>query len=168
MIAELTKSDVLFETLAMTSYPPFAPPQSRWPTCLAPSNVSRTLAQRPAVGDFPPAISTTGVTLSLLLLTAQVLPQRAALRFVCVNMRVKRLMAHGQLAGYLHSSPLQPQKLSGLLFQPGYKRAGIAAQFIAFTGKYKRSLSFIASCGWSKLHFVLESNIVPIIYRKRI
>ena len=65
MIAEPTKSTVLFETLA------------------------------------------TGVALSLLLLSTQVLPQGAAMRFVCVNMQVQRFIAHWQLAGHQHRHFLQ-------------------------------------------------------------
>ncbi len=53
-------------------------------------NVRRALAQRSSVGDLSAAIPTTGVALSLLLLAAQVLPQGAAMRLVCVNMQVKR------------------------------------------------------------------------------
>jgi len=59
------------------------------------------LAQGPAVGNLSPAVSTTGVALSLLLLATQVLPQGAAMRLVCINMQVQRFMAHWQLAGDL-------------------------------------------------------------------
>jgi len=51
-------------------------------------NVRWALAQRPAVGDLSPAVSTTGLALSLLLLATQVLPQGAAMRLVCINMQV--------------------------------------------------------------------------------
>ena len=56
-------------------------------------NVHRTLAQGSAVGDLPPAISPTCVTLSLLLLAAQVLSQLAALALVGIYMLVTRFMA---------------------------------------------------------------------------
>ncbi len=61
-------------------------------------------AQGHAVGHLSPAAPTAGVTLSLLLLATQALPQGAAMRLVCVNMRVQRFMAHRELAGDLHGA----------------------------------------------------------------
>ena len=132
MNAELAKSAVLFETLAMTAYPllrsttvtmlvghtndgvAFLMTYLQW---LA--NVRRAFAQRPAVGDLSPAVSTTGVALSLLLLAPQALPQGAAMLLVCISMQVKRFMAHWQLAGDLLWAPFQPQQRTGLLFTQG-------------------------------------------------
>ena len=162
MIAAPTKSDVLFETLAITAYPLLrsttvtmawlvvrsddgvAFPMTH---LLAALNVRRALAQRPAVGDLPLAITTTGVALYLLLLllATQVLPQRGALSLVCINMQVKRFMAHGQLAGDLPRAPLQAQQHAGLLFHLGRKRTGVAARFRAFAGKLTGLLGSIAS-----------------------
>jgi len=82
-------------------------------------NVRLALAQRSAVGDLFASIPTTGVELSLLLLTTQILPQRAATGLVRVNIQVKRFMAHWQLAGDLPGIPLQPQKLASLTFTQG-------------------------------------------------
>ena len=103
------------------------------------------LAQGPAVGDLSPVVSTTGVALSLLLLATQVLPQGAAMRLVCINMQVQRFMAHWQLAGDLLWAPLKPQKLAGLLFHPGRKRAGVTARFRAFAGKFTGLFGSVAS-----------------------
>ena len=103
------------------------------------------LAQRPAVGDLSPAVSTTGVALSLLLLAPQVLPQGAAMRLVCINMQVQRFMANWQLAGDLLWAPLQPQQRTGLLFHPGRKGVGVAAQFGAFAGKFTSLFGSVAS-----------------------
>jgi hypothetical protein len=108
-------------------------------------NVRRALAQRSTVGDLPPAVSTTGVALSLLLLATQVLPQGAAMHLVFVNMHVQRFMAHWQLARDLLWAPLQPQQRTGLLFHPGRKGAGVAARFRAFAGKFTSMFGFIAS-----------------------
>ena len=117
-----TKSDVLFETLAITAYPPFALHHRHDGLLVVGSNdgvafpmthlqalvnVRRALAQRSAVGDLSAAIPTTGVALSLLLLVTQVLPLGAAMRLVCVNMQVKRFMAHRQLASDLLRARLQ-------------------------------------------------------------
>ena len=109
---------------------------------LATFNVRQALAQRSAVGDLSAAIPTTGVALSLWLLTTQVLPQRAATRLVRVNMQVKRFMAHWQFAGDLPRAPLQPQKLAGLLFR---ERAGVTARFRAFVGKFTSLIAFMMS-----------------------
>ena len=49
-------------------------------------NVRWALAQRSAVGDLSPAVSTTSIAISLLLLATQVIPQRAAMRLVRVKM----------------------------------------------------------------------------------
>ena len=83
--------------------------------------------------------------LSLLLLAAQVLPQGAAMRLVCINMQVQRFMAHWQLAGDLLWAPLEPQQRTGLLFHPWRKRAGVTARFGAFAGKFTSLFGFIAS-----------------------
>ena len=101
--------------------------------------------QRSAVGDLSAAIPTTGVALSLLLLAAQVLPQGAAMRLVCINMQVQRFMAHWQLAGDLLGAPLKPQQRTGLLFHPWRKRVGVAAQFRAFAGKFTGLFGSVAS-----------------------
>lgn len=61
---------------------------------LAAFNVHSTLAQGPAVGDLPSAVSPTGGTLSLLLLAAEVFPQVAALGLICIHVLIKRLGAH--------------------------------------------------------------------------
>ena len=103
------------------------------------------LAQRPAVGNLSPAVSTTGVALSLLLLATQVLPQGAAMRLVCVNKQVQRFMAHWQLAGDLLWAPLQPQQRTGLLFHPGRKRACVTARLGAFAGKFTGLFGSVAS-----------------------
>ena len=73
------------------------------------------------------------------------LPQGAAMRLVCINMQVQRFMADWQLAGDLLRAPLQPQQRTGLLFNPGRKRVGVAARFGAFAGKFTSLFGFIAS-----------------------
>jgi hypothetical protein len=65
------------------------------------------LAQGPAVGDLPPAVSTTREARSLLLLSPQDLSQGAAMRLFCVNMQIQRFIAHWQLAGDQHRQFLQ-------------------------------------------------------------
>ena len=50
-----------------------------------------------------------------------------------------------QLSGDLLWAPLQPQKLTGLLFHPGRKRLGVAARFREFAGKFTSLFGFIAS-----------------------
>jgi hypothetical protein len=52
-------------------------------------NVQGQLAQRPTVGDLSSPVSATCIELPLLLLTAQVLPKRPALRLVCINVLIK-------------------------------------------------------------------------------
>jgi hypothetical protein len=60
-------------------------------------------------------------------------------------MQVKRFMANWQLAGDLLWAPLQPQQRTGLLFHPGRKRAGVAAQVRAFAGKFTGLFGSVAS-----------------------
>lgn len=60
-------------------------------------------------------------------------------------MQVKRFMAQWQFAGDLLWAPLQPQKLAGLLFHPGRKRAGVTARFRAFAGKFTGLFGSVAS-----------------------
>ncbi len=95
-------------------------------------NVRRTLAQGPAIGDLPPAVTPTGVAFSLLLLAPQVLPKAAALGLVCVHMLVKRLIAQRQLAGDLFGAQLHPQQGCSLFLDPGFYRVRIAAVLGAF------------------------------------
>ena len=67
------------------------------------------------------------------------------MRLVCINMQVQRFMADWQFAGDLLWAPLQPQQRTGLLFHPGRKRAGVAARFRAFAGKFTGLFGSIAS-----------------------
>ena len=46
-------------------------------------------------------------------------------------------MAHWQLAGDLHGSPLGPQQRTGSNFHPGRKRAEVKARFRASAGEFK-------------------------------
>ena len=67
-------------------------------TNLLPSfNMQGPIAQRSSVGDLSTPISPARITFPLLLLAAQVLPKSTALRFIRVNMLVKRLIAYRQL-----------------------------------------------------------------------
>ena len=108
-------------------------------------NVRRALAQRSAVGDLPPAVSSTGVAFSLLLLAAQVCPQGAALGLVGVHVLVKRLVAHRQTASDLLGAPLQAQQGTGLLFHPGRYRAGVATLLGTFNRQLTGLLSAVAT-----------------------
>ena len=82
-------------------------------------NMQGSIAQGPSVGDLSSAIPSTRVTFPLLLLAAQVLPKRTALRFVCINMLVKRFMTDGQFGSYLFGTPLNLQQSTGLFTYPG-------------------------------------------------
>ena len=123
-------------------------------------NVRRALAQRSAVGNLSAAIPTTGEAFSLLLLTTQVLPQRAATLLVRENMQVKRFMAHWQFDGDLLGTPLQPQKRAGLLFHPGRKRAGVTAQFRAFADKFTGLFDLVASTLGIVTQLATDSGLV--------
>ena len=112
---------------------------------LATFKASRALAQRSAVKDLPPAVSSTGVAFSLLLLAAQVFPQGAALGLVGVNVLVKRLVAHRQTACDLLGAPLQAQQCTGLLFHPGRYRAGVTTLLGAFSRQFAGLLGAVAA-----------------------
>ncbi len=77
--------------------------------------------------DLAPCVPTASVALSLLLLTAKVLPQRAASSLVRVNMRVKRLIADWQLACNLLRAPLQFKQACGLLSHPMWHGGSVPA-----------------------------------------
>jgi len=89
-------------------------------------NMQGSITQGPSVGDLSAPIPSTRIAFPLLLLAAQVLPKSTALRFVCINMLVKRFMADGQLGGYLLRAPLQAQQSTGLFTYPGCNGWGIA------------------------------------------
>jgi len=78
------------------------------------------------VGDLSTAIPSTRLTFPLLLLAAQILPKSTALRFVRINMLVKRFMAEGQFGNDLFGTPLQAQQSTGLFTYPGCNGRGIA------------------------------------------
>ena len=88
-------------------------------------NMQGPIAQRPSVGDLPPSISPTRVTLSLLLQAAQTLPKNSALSLVRINMLVKRLMADGQSCCNLLRTPLQLQQRTGFFPYPRLNGWGI-------------------------------------------
>ena len=77
--------------------------------------------------DLAPSVPPAGVALSLLLLAAQVLPQRAASSFVGINMLIKRLMTDWQFASNLLRAPLHAKHIGGLLTHPGGHRSGVSA-----------------------------------------
>ena len=82
-------------------------------------DMRRPITQGESVRDLAPSFPPARVALSILLLAAKVLPQRAASSLVRVNMLVKRLMADWQLASNLLKTPLQAQQIGGLLAHPG-------------------------------------------------
>lgn len=127
---------------------------------LAALNVRRAFAQRPAVGDLPPAVTTTGVAFSLLLLATQVLPQVAAMSLVGIHVQVKRLMAHGQLAGNLLRTPLQLEKYIGLLFHSRRKRAGVAARFRALSSQFTGLLGSISPTASVTMQLATDRGLV--------
>jgi len=92
---------------------------------LAALNARRALAQGPAFGDLPPAVSPASVALSPLLLAAQVVPQFAALALVCVHVLVKRLGA-----------PMQSQQGTALFFHQGLHHVRISASLGAFNRQF--------------------------------
>ena len=90
-------------------------------------DMRRPITQGASVRDLAPSVPTARVALSLLLLAAKVLPQRAASSLVRVNMLVKRLMADWQLACNLLRAPLQFKQAGGLLSHPGQHCACVPA-----------------------------------------
>ena len=112
---------------------------------LAALNVRRSLAQRPAVGDLPPAIKPTGVTLSASLLAAQVLPQLAPFGLVRIDVLGQRLVAHRQLAGDLFRAPLQLQQRAGLLLHPRRHQGRVAAALCTLLRELARLLGPVAT-----------------------
>lgn len=90
-------------------------------------NMHRPVAQGASVRNLAPSVPTARVALSLLLLAAKVLPQRAASSFVRVNMPVKRLMADWQLASNLLRAPLQFKQAGGLLSHPRWHGGSVPA-----------------------------------------
>jgi hypothetical protein len=112
---------------------------------LAAFNVRGSLAQGPATGDLPSAVSPAGVALSLLLLGAQVFSQVAALGLICVNVLVKRLVAHCQTASDLLGAPLQAQQGTGLFFHLGRYPVRIATLLGALNRQFAGLLGAVAS-----------------------
>lgn len=108
-------------------------------------NMRRALAQRTSIGYLPSAIMPTGVTLSLLLLTTQVLPQLAALGFVCVHMKIKRFIAHRQLTRDLLWAPLKTQQHISLALGPSVNLLRIATTLRTNQGKLAGLLGTIAT-----------------------
>jgi len=90
-------------------------------------DMRRPITQGAPVRDLAPSVAPTGVALSLLLLAAQVLPQRAASGLVGINMLVKRLMTDWQFASDLLRTPLHAQQIGGLLAHPGGHTSRVSA-----------------------------------------
>ena len=90
-------------------------------------DMRRPITQGAPVRDLAPSVAPTGVALSLLLLAAQVLPQRAASGLVGINMLVKRLMTDWQFASDLLRTPLQAQQIGRLLANPGGHTSRVSA-----------------------------------------
>ena len=97
-------------------------------------DMRRPITQGASVRDLAPSVPTARVALSLLLLAAKVLPQRAASSLVRINMLVKRLMADWQLACNLLRAPLQLKQAGGLLSHPG-RHCGCVPAFLRTLGR---------------------------------
>ena len=69
-------------------------------------------------------------------------------------------MTHWRFAGDLLATPLQPQKLAGLLFQPGRKRAGVTARFRVFAGKFTGLFRSAASAPGIATQLATERGLV--------
>jgi len=78
-------------------------------------DMRRPITQGASVRDLAPSVPTARVALSLLLLAAKVIQQRAASSLVRINMLVKCLMAGWQLACNLLRAPLQLKRAGGLI-----------------------------------------------------
>ena len=120
------------------------------------------IAQRPSVGDLPSSISHTRVALSLLLLAAQVLPKSTALRFIRVNMLVKRLVADGILRGDLLRASLQTQQSTGFFPYPQLNGWGIATVLYTLCRELTGLFGSIAPRTSITNQFPANGGLVPI------
>lgn len=107
-------------------------------------DMRRPITQGAPVRDLSPPVCATGVALSLLLLTAQVVPQLAAFGFVCVNMLVKRFMTHWQFASDLLRAPLYAEQVLGLLDHPGGHGSGVSALLAALGRQFAGLLGAVS------------------------
>jgi hypothetical protein len=84
--------------------------------------------------DLARLIPSARIALSLLILAAKVLPQRAASSFVQVNMLVKRLMTDWQFTCNLLRAPLQLKQAGSLLSHPR-RQGGCVPTFLSTLGR---------------------------------
>ena len=97
-------------------------------------DMRRPITQGAPMWNLAPPVPPARIALSLLLLAAKVLPQRAASSLVRVNMLVKRLMADWQLTCNLLRAPLQFKQAGGLLSHPG-RHCGCVPAFLRTLGR---------------------------------
>ena len=132
-------------------------------TNLLPSfNMQGPIAQRPSVGDLSTPISPARVALSLLLLAVQALPKSAVLRFIRVNMLLKRLVADGQLRGDLLRAPLQTQQSKGFFPYPRLNGWGIATVLRTLCRELTGLFGSIAPRTSITIQFPANGGLVPI------
>lgn len=108
-------------------------------------NVHRALTQRPTVRDSPPAIKPTRVTLSVLLLTAQVPPQPVPAGLVRADVLVHCFVAHWSLARDFLRAPVQFQQRGVLLLHPRYYQRRFAADLCTLLKQLNRLLAVAAT-----------------------
>ena len=90
-------------------------------------DVHRPIAQGALVRDLTPFVLTARLALSLLILIAIVLPQRAALSFARLKMLVKHFITDRQFACHLLRAPLQLKQAAGLLRHSGWHGSSVLA-----------------------------------------
>ena len=94
--------------------------------------------------DLPQSAPPAGLTLSFLLLAAQVLSVLVASGFVGINMLVRRLISVLQLASNLLSTSLHAQQIGGLLAQPGVHSSSVSALLRSLGCQFTGLLGLIA------------------------
>jgi hypothetical protein len=92
----------------------------------------------------------------------QVLPKSAALRFIRVNMLVKRLMADRQLEGDLLGIPLQTQQSTGFFTKPRLNSWGVATTLYSLYRELTGFLRARAPRTSGVIQFTSHGGPVPI------
>jgi len=108
--------------------------------------------------DLSYAIAPAGVALSLLFLTPQVHPKRAALSLISLYTLVKRLMTNGQLACNLLGDPLHTEQEKRMLTYPSRHSRSVAT-VVRFLGRQLTSPLWTAACASITLAQLLREMV---------
>ena len=124
--------------------------------------MQRAVAQRSSVGDLTSTVTSPGIALSPLLMTAQVLPKCSPQSIVRINMLINGFMADGQLRGNLLGALLNAQQSTGSFTYPWLNSWSIATVLRSIGRHLSSLLGAVTQRASIATQLPADGGLVPI------